>query len=171
MAHRDYFISINKHLNPLQRLELLNALLNDPISQNRSYTVDLHMFLDPTRKELSKFDKSLELRPWRFCLDTFRDVQAKCKLCEYLRTGVCNSLNDSMCLCFTGFTDNLCQTTIDNSSTAVPSVTRAPFLSIIAANWTLIVAVASTAAGLLLIIAIALCACYWISRRSHRHKR
>jgi hypothetical protein len=74
--------------------------------------------------------------------------------CVYLNRGVCSSA--TTCTCFTSYSGDLCRTQI--------TTTETPLQSSSTTNWTVIVAVISAIAGLLLIIALSMVAFYIIKR-------
>jgi len=80
---------------------------------------------------------------------------ANCEECNYSQTGVCNS-DQTSCNCFQNYTGYLCRVYSPTSS----QVSTTP-----ATNWTIIVAVVSAIAGLLLIISLGMCVFYCITKR------
>lgn len=87
-------------------------------------------------------------------LENFTHSERACKECDYLGTGVCPT-DSTVCTCFQGYSGYFCR---DNSSSTVAS--RTP-----ETNWTVIVAVVSAIAGLLLIISLVMCLFYCITKR------
>ena len=78
-----------------------------------------------------------------FFLESISAVQPACMICEYLNQGVCSS--DTTCNCFNSYSGDVCQNQITTTQTSLQSSSPT--------NWTVIVAVISAIAGLLLIIA------------------
>jgi hypothetical protein len=95
-------------------------------------------------------------------LVNFNSPQAPCKECEYLKTGVCSPSDNSTCYCSDAYTGYLCR-----NSASEPSLQSAE-----STNWTVIVAVISAVAGLLLIAALAMIFYYVITKcRRQRHSK
>ena len=86
---------------------------------------------------------------------TITSVEAECEECSYLNRGSCSSDNSS-CYCDSMYTGYFCR----DSNT--PSLGQSASQE---ANWTIIVAVVSAVAGLLLIISLVMCIFYCISKR------
>ncbi len=80
---------------------------------------------------------------------------APCRECNYTQTGVCTSDNTA-CNCFHNYTGYFCRVYSPSSS----QVSNIP-----ETNWTIIVAVVSAIAGLLLIISLVMCVFYCITKR------
>lgn len=78
-----------------------------------------------------------------------------CQECSYRRRGICNQDNTD-CDCFRNYTGYLCR----DLNPETPLESRTP-----ESNWTVVVAVVSAVAGLLLIIAIAMCIFYICMKR------
>jgi len=87
---------------------------------------------------------------------TLNGTQPACTECQYTRTGTCN-LDNTGCDCYTNYTGYLCRQVIpENPLQSSP---------IQGQNWTIIVAVVSSVAGLLLIISLVMFVFYCISKR------
>lgn len=84
--------------------------------------------------------------------------------CYYLNTGVCNPNDNNTCYCSDYYQGDLC--TVQKSTTTPTSLQSAA-----STNWTVIVAVISAVAGLLLIIALTMITFYIVSRYRRRRLR
>ena len=74
-------------------------------------------------------------------------------------TGTCVSATADTCRCYTGYQGDVCQN--------VTVTTETPLQSSSTTNWTVIVAVVSAVAGLLLIIALAMIIFYLVKKCRH----
>ncbi|CAF4304726.1 unnamed protein product, partial [Rotaria sordida] len=72
-------------------------------------------------------------------VENFTEAQRRCRECELMETGGCRTIVDE-CICYPNFTGDFCRTRVTTST-----------------NWTVIVAVISAIAGLLLIISLSIC--------------
>ena len=80
------------------------------------------------------------------------EVELNCRVCEFTKTGVCKDANT--CICIQTYTGDLCQELNPNTLSRTQDT-----------NWTIIVAVVSAIAGLLLIISLVMCIFYIITKR------
>ena len=87
-------------------------------------------------------------------LGIFDRPQKRCVECSIAATGVCNLNGTDVCQCFTEYTGDFCR----EKSATLGTVSSSTF-------WTVIVAIVSAIAGILLITSIVLCACFIIKRR------
>lgn len=90
-----------------------------------------------------------------FFLVNFTSAKDACQECYYLETGACTA-NATTCNCFQNYTGYLCRDLVPVTTT----LSKTP-----ETNWTVIVAVVSAIAGLLLIISLAMCLFYCITKR------
>ncbi|CAF3402881.1 unnamed protein product [Rotaria sp. Silwood2] len=135
-------ITLNIPLNVTQRIIFLNKLLNDISIFNDSYTLTLiQMSLNPLSNELRNFTANSSIPP--------------CEECSILGTGACFG-NNSTCACIKPYEGYLCRDTATSSVAPVQTSDR---------NWTIIIAVVSAVAGLLLIVSIVMCVFFIIKQR------
>ncbi|CAM4894699.1 unnamed protein product [Rotaria socialis] len=122
------FVLANVSLSSLQRMEFVRFIFSQPSLYNTSYSTNsVAMIIDPTTNITVLFASPPNL----------------CDVCSATHVGVCNANNDG-CTCLSAYQGQYCdtpalQSTSDNRS------------------WTIIVAVVSAVAGLLLIISLAMC--------------
>ncbi|CAF3466620.1 unnamed protein product [Rotaria socialis] len=122
------FVLANVSLSSLQRIEFVRFIFSQPSLYNTSYSTNsVAMIIDPTTNITVLFASPPNL----------------CDVCSATHVGVCNANNDG-CTCLSAYQGQYCdtpalQSTSDNRS------------------WTIIVAVVSAVAGLLLIISLAMC--------------
>lgn len=129
-------VALGKNLNVPQKIQLINAILDNGVPLDGHSLSLIQMIIDP-----------------RIGPENFTRFLAACEECRYLDTGVCN-INKTDCTCFTDYTGYLCRT-YSPPSLASSSIER---------NWTVIVAVVSAIAGFLLIISIAMCLFYAVTK-------
>ncbi|CAF4415936.1 unnamed protein product, partial [Rotaria sp. Silwood2] len=135
-------VTLNIPLNVTQRIIFLNKLLNDISIFNDSYTLTLiQMSLNPLSNELRNFTANSSIPP--------------CEECSILGTGACFG-NNSTCACIKPYEGYLCRDTATSSVAPVQTSDR---------NWTIIIAVVSAVAGLLLIVSIVMCVFFIIKQR------
>ncbi|CAF1580921.1 unnamed protein product, partial [Adineta ricciae] len=136
----ELMVTLNVLLNVTQRINLVNALFNDSIVYNDSYSLSLVQII---------------MNPATNTLVNVTAPEPACRECVYTGVGVCWD-NQTNCTCFSGYEGYLCRVT-----TVTPTLGS----SSSGTNWTVIVAVVSAIAGLLLIIALAMCVFYFIKNR------
>ncbi|CAF4029746.1 unnamed protein product, partial [Rotaria sordida] len=136
---RELLVGLNISLNATQRLQLNNEIHKD-MFLNANYTLTVQMIInDVTGK-----------------IENFTEAQPLCKECELLGHGGCDTTSDT-CICYTNFEGEFCRIEVTTSTTSqTPSSPT---------NWTIIVAVISAIAGLLLIISLSMCI-YIIKKRA-----
>ena len=151
-------VTLNVSLNTTERLKLANAMFERDIRYNSSYTLtSVQINMDPSNPNKCK-KSSLYYMIDRFffpAVVTLTSAQPSCEECRYLSTGICNDAQTG-CTCFQNYTGYLCR----ESNPTTPLESRTP-----EANWTVIVAVVSAIAGLLLIISIVMCVFYICTKR------
>jgi len=149
-------------LNVTQRIGLIDAIFNKSLTYNDSYTLStIQLYMTPTstvlsKKKTIKFLKKIIFSILLFfLLGSFSAAIPACEECYYAGSGACNS-DETGCNCFTNYTGYFCR----EYSPETSNVSNA-----LEANWTVIVAVVSAVAGLLLIISFAMCAFFCITKR------
>jgi hypothetical protein len=83
-------------------------------------------------------------------------LNADCEECYYLDRGACKPLDNTSCNCFVGYEGSLCRSLSVTTPTTLQSLSTT--------NWTVIIAVVSSVAGLLLIISLVMCICFIVSK-------
>ncbi|CAF1563278.1 unnamed protein product, partial [Rotaria sordida] len=142
----EYLVVLNISLNATQRLKIVNEFFNPNVSRNDSYKLIVRMVInDVTGK-----------------IENFTEAQRLCKECELLGHGDCDTTSDT-CICYPNFEGEFCRTDVTTSTISTTSTTSQPPSS--STNWTVIVAVISAIAGLLLIISLSMCI-YIIKKRA-----
>ncbi|CAF0869133.1 unnamed protein product [Adineta ricciae] len=136
----ELMVTLNVLLNVTQRINLVNALFDDNVVYNDSYSLSLIKII---------------MNPATNTLVNVTAPEPACRECVYTGVGVCWD-NQTSCTCFSGYEGYLCRVT-----TVTPTLGS----SSSGTNWTVIVAVVSAIAGLLLIIALAMCVFYFIKNR------
>ncbi|CAF3697466.1 unnamed protein product [Rotaria sordida] len=135
-------VTIDAPMTISQRIEFANKVFDEERIYDDDHTTRLiQMIMDPSSNRL--FNITRRLIP--------------CDECEFSDRGRCFS-NNSGCQCYTGFEGDFCR--IVSATTVAPT----PVLS--DRNWTIIIAVISAVAGLLLIISIAMCIFFIIKQRN-----
>lgn len=164
-------VVLNVNLNITRRLELVQKLFNENVTINSSFnlnTVSLVVDPDQNISSISEYIHRYLREVWgksdhifHLISGSFTGSPRICVACEVKRTGACYPNAVDRCDCFTGWTGDFCL------SLSPTSTASAPLQSSATTNWTIIVAIVSAVAGLLLIIAIAMCVSYLMSKR-HR---
>ncbi|CAF1395353.1 unnamed protein product [Rotaria sordida] len=135
-------VTIDAPMSISQRIEFANKVFDEERIYDDDHTTRLiQMIMDPSSNRLFNITRRL----------------VPCDECEFSDRGRCYS-NNSGCQCYTGFEGDFCR--IVSATTVAPT----PVLS--DRNWTIIIAVISAVAGLLLIISIAMCIFFIIKQRN-----
>ncbi|CAF1938120.1 unnamed protein product [Rotaria magnacalcarata] len=128
LADLQLFVLANVSLTSMQRIQFVRFIFSEPSLYNDSYSpTKVAMIIDTTTNVTV----------------TFATIPYLCDVCSNTKVGTCNANNDG-CNCLPAYQGQYCDTPALQSSSDNRS-------------WTIIVAVVSAVAGLLLIISLVMC--------------
>ncbi|CAF1679773.1 unnamed protein product [Rotaria magnacalcarata] len=128
LADLQLFVLANVSLTSMQRIQFVRFIFSEPSLYNDSYSpTKVAMIIDTTTNVTV----------------TFATIPYLCDVCSNTKVGTCNANNDG-CNCLPAYQGQYCDTLALQSSSDNRS-------------WTIIVAVVSAVAGLLLIISLVMC--------------